>query len=370
METVLSSSTETGVSEGGKILIIGGYGQVGRLIAKWLAPLFLARVTIAGRNLDLAREASAEIGQGVEAGVVDISDVEVKTELDGVMLVIVCLDQADIRFAEECLSRGIHYVDISADYDFLYKVENLDSLAKRSGAAAILSVGVAPGLTNMLAARAKDQMERVDRIDIVLEIGLGDHHGQAAVEWMFDNLDAEYVVKENGRSKSVQSFGERISISLPGQRTDHPAYRFNFSDQRVIGRTLDVPSVSTWVRFDNRVATWLFARASQAGLGRLLRRPRWRSVAVWLFMNAHIGSNTCGVAVRAMGKTPQGENTLTLGLIGQKEALMTAIVTAEVARQLLVHNPGPGVHHSEEAIDFDSVVSALEKRLPNLIVAL
>ena len=260
--------------------------------------------------------------------------------------------------------------DISADYGFLSGVEKLDGLAKQNGATAMLSVGVVPGLSNMLAARARERMERVDRIDILVELGLGDHHGQAAVEWLFDNLDVEYDVKEGGRPRSVRSFGESINLRLPGQHAERPAYRFNFSDQHVIGRTLDVPAVSSWVRFDNRILTWLFAKCSQVGLGRLLRRRWWRKIAVWIVLHMHLGSDTCGVAVRATGRTKDGAETLTLGLVGRKEALMTAIVAAETARQVLSGNPVPGVLHSEQAIALDPVVTALRKDLPDLVVAL
>jgi short subunit dehydrogenase-like uncharacterized protein len=366
----MSATTETAPPDGGNILIVGGYGQVGRSIAERLAPLFPGRVTIAGRNLDKARAAAAAIGHGAEGRAVDIFAADARDALDGVALALVCLDQTDTRFVEQCLSRGIHYVDISADYDFLSRVEKLDQLAKQKGVTAMLSVGVAPGLTNMLAACAREKMETVDRIDILLEFGLGDHHGAVAVEWLFDNLDAAYEVQERGRRKSVRSFGESINIRLPRQRAERSAYRFNFPDQHVIGRTLDIPTVSTWIRFDDRVSTWLFAKSAQAGLGRLLRRRWWRRMAVWLFMNVHMGSDICGVAARATGRSKDGAETLTLGLVGRNEALMTAIVAAETVRQLLSGSPAAGVLHSEQAITLGPVVSALRKDLPDLVVAL
>lgn len=356
--------------ESGQILIVGGYGQVGRSIAERLAPEFPGRVTIAGRNLEKAKAAATEVGHDAQGRVVDIFAADAGGALEDVALVLVCLDQTDTRFVEQCLSRGIHYVDISAEHAFLSQVETLDDLAKRNGATALLSVGTAPGLTNLLAARARDRMTRLDRIDILLEFGLGDHHGQAAVEWMFDNLDASYEVMENGRARQVRSFGDSIALGLPGRKHKRPAYRFNFSDQHVIGRTLDVPSVSTWVRFDDRLSTWLFAVSSRAGLGRLLRRPFWRKLAVWLFMNVHMGSDICGVAVQALGRTEDGLEEITIGVIGRKEALMTAIIAAETTRQVLTANPGPGVFHSEQAIAIDPVIAALKKEYTDLVVAI
>lgn len=367
----MSSEAENGTVPPslGRILVVGGSGQVGRLVAERLASLFPGRVAVAGRDLDRATRAAAAIGHGAAGLSVDVSDPKAGDALDGVALVVACLNQTDTRFVEQCLRRGIHYIDISADDDYLARVERLDELAARQGSTAVLSVGVAPGLTNMLAARAVERMDVVDRIDIVLEFGLGDEHGSAALGWMLDNLDAEYEVKEDGWPRSVRSFGENLKIRLPGQEEERAAYRFNFSDQHALGRTLDVPSVSTWVRFESRLVTWLSARAAQAGLGRVLRRRRWRKIALWLLTNIHTGSDACRVAVKATGRTGDGAETLTLGLSGRQEALMTAAIAAEAARQVLADEPAPGVHHSHQAIDFDSVIDALRADLPDLVIA-
>jgi len=354
----------------GKILIIGGYGQVGRAIAERLAPVFPGRVTIAGRNLSKAKMAAAEVGHGAQGCAVDAFAADAGDTLHDVALVLMCLDQTDTRFVAPCLSRGIHYVDISANHAFLSQIDALDGIAKASGVAAVLSVGTAPGLTNLLAARAKAMMERLDRIDILIEFGLGDRHGQAAVEWMFDNLDATYDVRENGTARRVQSFGDSFALLLPGQDGKRAAYRFNFSDQHVIGRTLAVPSVSTWVRFENRLSTWLFAVSIRAGLGRLMRRTFWRKVGVWLFMHVHIGSDICGVAVQARGLARDGSQEVTIGVVGRNEARMTAIVAAETTRQVLTASPGSGVFHSEEAIALAPVIAALRNEYPDLVVAL
>jgi saccharopine dehydrogenase-like NADP-dependent oxidoreductase len=222
----------------------------------------------------------------------------------------------------------------------------------------------------MMAARARDAMERIERLDIFLLQGLGDHHGKAALAWFFENLDATYEVKEDGRSRTVRSFGESRRFSLPGERKERSAYRFNFSDQHVLGRTLDAPAVSTWICFDNRAVTWLFAALSRVGLGRLMRKPGWRAAAVWLFMNIHIGSDVCAVAVRATGKTKSGGKLLDLGLAGRKEASMTAIVAAETARQVLSKKKIPGIFHSDQAIALDPVVAALKRSSPDLVTAL
>ncbi len=63
----MSSESKSVLTEHGKILIVGGYGQVGRMIAERLAPEFPGGLVLAGRNLDKAEIAAAEVGYGTEA---------------------------------------------------------------------------------------------------------------------------------------------------------------------------------------------------------------------------------------------------------------------------------------------------------------
>ena len=44
---------------------------------------------------------------------------------------------------------------------------------------------------------AKKLMENLRQIDVLLEFGLCDHHGKAALEWMYNNLDAAYKIMVN-----------------------------------------------------------------------------------------------------------------------------------------------------------------------------
>lgn len=352
------------------ILIIGGYGQVGRLMAERLAVLFPDRVVIAGRNLKKATSVAIVIGYGAKPRMFDIFSADYGSALNGVALVVCCVDQIDTQLVMRCLSLGIHYVDISANDDFFSQVEQLDDYAKANHATVMLSVGVAPGLSNMIAAQLIEQMEQVDRLDIVLEFGLGDQHGKAACEWMFKNFNVEYAIKENGQLSPVKSFSECLNISLQDKDGDRPAFRFNFPDQHVIGRMYAIPTVSTWLRFDSRMVTWFFAALTHSGLATLFRYHCFRSIAVWLVMHARIGQDTCVVAARAQGSMMGKPKTQTLTIIGRKEALMTAIMTVETVRQMVSKSFDPGVFHSFQVFSYREFLSALRRELPDLTVSL
>jgi len=87
---------------------------------------------------------------------------------------VVCVEQHDTRFVEACLLRGLDHVEISASHDFLQRVEALDPLASKSGSRCILSVGLAPGVTNLLARRVTDSLDRERRWGVD---GDGGHRG-------------------------------------------------------------------------------------------------------------------------------------------------------------------------------------------------
>ena len=59
------------MSEARDILVVGGYGVVGRRIATRLAPLFHGRVVIAGRDEQTVTALCRELGQSTRARRID-----------------------------------------------------------------------------------------------------------------------------------------------------------------------------------------------------------------------------------------------------------------------------------------------------------
>ena len=90
-------------------------------------------------------------------------------------------------------------------------------------------IGVAPGLTNLLARLCVDGLPDAQGVDITVLIGLGERHGTAAVQWTVDGLTA--------RQRRDGAGPGRARVSLPGFGT-RGAYPFPFSDQHTLTETL------------------------------------------------------------------------------------------------------------------------------------
>jgi len=210
---------------------------------------------------------------------------------DNVALVVMCVENQDTRFAEQCINRGIDYVDISATYELLSRIEMLDSKAKEHGSTVSISVGLAPGLTNLLASQCKSVLRDIHNVDIFLFMGMGEVHGESSNQWVLDNLNSKYSVRQSGKERLVQSFGEYKKTVFPGDAGKRSAFRFNFSDQHTVVKTLGIDSASTWACFDSAFFTWFFYVEKKLGLLNLLRIPAVKKFYLKLFGSFHMGSD-------------------------------------------------------------------------------
>jgi saccharopine dehydrogenase-like NADP-dependent oxidoreductase len=330
------------------IVVIGGYGHVGSQICRLIGEKHPGKVYAAGRNLKRAEEFCRSTGGQVKPLRLSADEPLDQELLDRVRLVVMCLDQKDTRLAEACLQSGTHYVDVSANGDFLKKLQHLNTGEHGIRAVALLSVGLAPGLTNLLAARAMQELEHTELIDISIMLGLGDSHGQAALEWTVDNLGSSFEITEHGKPRTASSFTDSKAADFGFDLRTHTAYRFPFSDQQTLPVTLQVPSVSTRLCFDSRVATSVVALLRKLGLPILLRSRTCRNFAVRAFGKFRFGSERFAVKVDAYGvkdgRTVQAEYAIE----GMHEAAITAATAAGVVLNLYDASLTPGVYHIEQ----------------------
>ncbi|WP_238649552.1 saccharopine dehydrogenase family protein [Paenibacillus piscarius] len=336
------------------IIVIGGYGHVGSQISRILGEKYPGKVYAAGRNLQRAEDFSRSTGGHVKPLRLAADQPLDPKLLERTRLVIMCLDQQNTRLAEACLQSGTHYVDVSANGEFLTQFQQLDPVKHGFQASALLSVGLAPGLTNLLAAQAARGLTHTESIDISIMLGLGDSHGQAALEWTVDNLAADFTITEHGRPRSVSSFTEAKTADFGFDLRQHRAYRFPFSDQVTLPLTLDVPSVSTRLCFDSRSATSAAALLRRTGLTRLLRNRTVRNLTVKALSRIRFGSEGYAVKIDAYGSLDGKPAKAEYGITGVHEAAITAVTAAGAALRLYESAPEPGVYHIEQLFALQS----------------
>ncbi|WP_027999081.1 NAD(P)H-binding protein [Sinorhizobium arboris] len=327
-----------------RILIVGGYGHVGRLVAEKLIATGRLKIRLAGRDAEKARMLAAKLG--CEARRVDLHEPDTwEAALDGVTIVLVCIDQPDGKFAAHVLQRGCTYLDITASDGFFRKVEKLDGEARSSSSRALLSVGLAPGLTNLLVKACAEHLDHPVGARIGIMLGLGDAHGPAAVDWTLEQF----------RSDRLEGGVETMAFGRPSRL--HPAMPVGFADQYVVRRTLGLEETKSVLTFDSPAMSRLAFM-----LLRIAANNRWLEKIVRKTMPyMPIGSDRVVLAVEVYGTRDGRPETWCALLEGRKEAGITALVAALAVFHLLDNKIEPGVHHIEEVLSIDAVMPELQK---------
>ncbi|MFI6223957.1 NAD-dependent epimerase/dehydratase family protein [Nocardia salmonicida] len=276
------------------VLVVGGYGTVGAHLVRLLRAEGVS-VQVAGRDPARAdRVVDLRDSAGVEAAVA------------GATIVVNCAGTEDVGLARACVGRGIVFVDISATSSYVQALEDV-------GGPVVLGVGLAPGLTTLLAVDALTL--RSGPVDIMTGLGSGETHGPAATAWTYRLLGQRFP---DADGTSIRNFTGRQRFPTP----DHagyrpfPALRADFADQHRLTREFGVP-VRTYLRLDSRLAT--------LGLAALTWAPVLQSLAP-----AHMpGSSDRWVALaRAADGSIRSAS-------GRGQSLATAVVAAITVRALI-----------------------------------
>jgi len=316
--------------------------NVRRQIAAYLVAAGQTGVRIGGRD---AGRAAAVAGQlGCEWAIVDLDDpARWDAALAGIGTVVVCSDIASVDFPAHVLRHGLAYIDISATDAVLRRIEAQHELALSKGGCAVLSVGLAPGLSNLMARSAVAGMERIEAVTIAVLLGLGDAHGPAAVNWTLDNLHplAPGAVQMLG-------FGPQAKpvATIP----------FAFAHQHVLARRHAMAMVTTRLGLDSP----LISRLSLRLLARLGPSGWFRQLLHWSMTRFRLGSDRASLLVEAAGQGPDRPLHRRLKFDGRAEATITALVAARVALML----PGarrPGVWHIDEIWDLADFAPVLRE---------
>ncbi|WP_236568115.1 MULTISPECIES: saccharopine dehydrogenase [unclassified Nocardiopsis] len=291
--------------DGMRILILGGYGAVGApttaLLRRaghtcWTAGRDRTR---ADRPVDLA-----EHGLG-----------GYRAALAGADAVVNASGAEDPALAGAAAEHGAAFVDATATTAY---VRSLERLAPR--APVLLSVGLAPGLTNLLAADLHAAAPGGTEMDLAVALGVGERHGAAATAWSYGLLGRTFADPATG--EPVRNLTRPRTFDLPGLGRRR-LYRADFCDQHVLTRDLGRP-VRTRFGVDSRALT-----AALALLGRL---PGARGLPTGIHLP---GSDAWVVLAQAGGHRRWAR--------GRGQSLATAALTAWAVS--LVGGLDPGVHH-------------------------
>lgn len=335
------------------ILVAGGYGKVGRVAARQLAKMG-SEVVIAGRSSDQAKAVANALGQRqTHLDLDDPASIAAAVAMAGPVLN--CTGGSGTDLAAAAIDAGSDYVDITATWPVLSALAEFDHRAKSTGSRVVLSVGLAPGLTNLLAAAVPDPGP-AGRLDITVQLGAGEVHGQAAIEWTISQLGQPFVTPDG---VAERNFVGGVTVD---RRTDTvTAYPFNFSDQHSLSQTLGVGSVRTRMCLDSRAMTAMMALISATPARRV--GMRWPRQVGWLLrQSAKLPGLTENWQLDVTGTDNEGNITGHRSARGTSEATATGVIAATTVLHLeRTSDITGGVRHLDQLPDLETLSDALSQ---------
>lgn len=170
----------------GKVLILGGYGNFGKRIARALAESGMP-VVIAGRDASRAHAGAAELPVGLaEAAVFDVRhDLHQRlSEIRPAAVVNTCgpFQTSDYRVAEACLDSGTHYIDLADGRDFVTGISALDARASARDVAIISGASTVPGLSSAVIEHFRPQFSEFHALRFGISPGQKAERGLATTQ--------------------------------------------------------------------------------------------------------------------------------------------------------------------------------------------
>ena len=313
--------TRSSVDPGGSALVLGGSGAVGRALTGLLAD---AGVSVFAAS----RRPSADFAAGSRFVRLDVRDTAALAEaVDAAHVVVDASGLDDESVAATVVAAGAHLVDLSAGTAHLAALRRHALPALDKQVTVLIGVGLAPGLTNLLAAEVHARSPR-GGVELSVVLGLGEQHGPAATAWMLTQLAAAPRHPPR-RADLPAGFGRRTLRWV------------DFAEQHVLTEDLGVPVVARCALEPPLLATVTAMAARVPALRRLL-------------------VSSAGVASRLTGRdrwlaAAQVADGPTGWVTGRGQSTGTAVVAAWAVHQLLGGNLPSGAYDLHQLTDLETL---------------
>jgi saccharopine dehydrogenase (NAD+, L-lysine-forming) len=256
----------------GKVLIIGA-GGVGGVVAHKCAqmPEVFEEIWLASRTLSKCDAIARQIDRPIHTAQVDADDVtqmvalihRVKPDL----VMNLALPYQDLPIMDACLETGVDYLD-TANYEppdearFEYKWQwAYHDRFKEKGIMALLGCGFDPGVTNIFAAYAQQELfDRIRTIDI-LDCNAGSHGHAFATNFNPEINIREITQKgkfwENGEWREIEPMSVSQEFDFPEIGPRRAYLLYHEEEESLVKHIPDLECIRFWMTFGEEYLTHL-----------------------------------------------------------------------------------------------------------------
>jgi saccharopine dehydrogenase-like NADP-dependent oxidoreductase len=237
-------------------------------------------VMVADLNLEAAQALAESLGAPVQACRLDALDhqglVDAIRGYDVALGFVGPFVYFERRLVEAAIEAGVHYVSVADDYEAARAALALDEAARQAGVTVITGLGNCPGLTNLLARKGAQSVDRPRRIHIAWFGGADDAGGYANYQHAVHIFCGKVPSFEHGRELPVRAGDGKEMVDFPPPCGRLPVYYTGHAEPVTIPK--NIPGLEEVTLKGGIWPNWL-ARAGilleRAGLIRGERSQKW-----------------------------------------------------------------------------------------------
>jgi lysine 6-dehydrogenase len=364
-----------------KIAVLGA-GAMGSAAAALLARH--ADVELLVLDVDESRAREVAGLAGAEGRGFDATSGELERILREVRAVAACLPyKLNLPVMEAALAARCHYADLGGLFHTTIRQWDEHERWVDAGVSAVLGIGSAPGLTNVLARWGADRLDQVTSIDLVdgavdLAADGGSFGVPYSVETVLDEFTMPAMVFEDGELREVPAGSGVVDWEFPEPVGVQPSMYTLHSEPATLPRTVPGVRDVRWRLALPRAVHHGFAFLTRIGMasdepvstrsGAVVPRDALAAVLSALpsadgephdveFLDVHVEGTRDGApaSCRCLARFDPPPEGLSAGAFG------TAIPITVAVRWLAEGRVPPGVHPPETAFDAAEMIAELER---------
>jgi hypothetical protein len=340
-----------------RVLVIGGSGFFGRLLIDDLLQRSNCELILGSR-----RRAHSDRFKTVLANLMDRSTIV--RALEGIDVVICAAgpyQNMPLTLAELCLERGIHYIDLADDREFVRKVRALAQASQTKRATICTAWSTVSALSGVLAKIASAGIEPVHTIRIHMAPGNRGARHTATIASLLHSVGQRFTIWRDGKACEVRGWSLPIDFNFASPIGGRRGYLVDVPDHELFpdlfgAATVEFRAGSELSSLNSAVSVLAATR---------LNWVRWSGLyqkAASLFSS--LGTDAGGIAVEVAGRTRRTAQIVAASR-GERMAVMPASITAAL---LLTGQAQPGLLSHTDWINEEQLQSECEKRGFQLIV--
>jgi hypothetical protein len=212
-----------------RIVILGGYGQFGGRIVRWLARKPGLQLIVAGRRLEQAEQLVSQlaVGHGASGTLAQLSALALDADAPDFAARIAALhanllihtagpfDDRTYRVARACIAAGVNYIDLADNREFVLGIGALGDEASSKGLLVVSGASTVPAVSAAIVDHYRSRFGRIDAIDIGITPGSRAPRGLSTIESTLSYCGKRFRGWRGGQWRDVHGWQDLHPVRYP-----------------------------------------------------------------------------------------------------------------------------------------------------------